>query len=188
MGRPKAGIILSNGLTMIEHVYHALSQVCTNVVLVGHFQGVPSSLAHVLQIKDNLEGRGPLGGLEALLGSGLDSEYLISPCDLGLVNNKVFELLIRDQVIPPVILAHPEYDLNNMRGQALTNLIDQPLIGRYSASMLPLVRRQIDRNELAMHRFIQLFAVTRVIIPKYLRKATTDADTPHDLNRLFCPN
>ncbi|MGE0268206.1 MAG: molybdenum cofactor guanylyltransferase [Candidatus Omnitrophota bacterium] len=185
MGCHKAGLILSDGLTMVEHVYNALSKVCREIVFVGHCQGVPESLRHITQINDNLLDRGPLGGLEALLSSGLDSEYLISPCDIGSVNRKVFELLIDDWVIPPAILTHLEYGSAKENGEASVHLIDQPLIGRYSASLLPLVQKQISRNELAMHHLISLSAATRVMVPEYLLKATKDADTMDDLSKLF---
>lgn len=189
MGSPKAGVVLPNGLTMVEHIYSVLKSICKNVVFVGHCQGVPASLVHIVQIKDRIKKHGPMGGLEALLSSGLDSEYLISPCDIGLVNIKIFELLIGEHIKPPAILSYPVYDSSKRNGEtSILEIIDQPLIGRYSANLLDQVKKQISRNELAMHRLIQNTDITKVVVPEYLSKNIIDFDSPVDLNIFFNSN
>lgn len=52
MKQPKAGILLSSGITLIEHVYLALKDVCREVVLVGHGEGIPESLHFLKRIDD----------------------------------------------------------------------------------------------------------------------------------------
>ena len=76
MGIPKAAIVLSSGLTMIEHVYQALKAICRQVVLVGHKEGIPPHLWFLTRIEDRYKDKGPLGGLEALLSFGIDSTIL----------------------------------------------------------------------------------------------------------------
>lgn len=189
MGRPKAGVVLPNGLTMVEHIYSVLKSICKDVVLVGHCQGVPSSLMHTVQIKDRTKNHGPLGGLEALLSSGIDSEYIISPCDIGLANGKIFELLTAEHIKPPAILSYPVYESAKRNGEkSILEIIDQPLIGRYSADLLVQVKKLISRNELAMRRLIQITDTTKVVVPEYLSKYIIDFDTPLDINILFNSN
>ena len=101
MGQPKAGLVLPDGVTMVERVFAAMSAVCRQVVLVGAATDLPLSMRGVRHIEDRLPQLGPMGGVEALLASGLDSEYLIAPCDIFLVVPDVFRLLLQPAVRPP---------------------------------------------------------------------------------------
>jgi len=85
MGRAKVALELPNGEIMGERVLALLSLVCRNLVLVGGSKDLPDSLRGVPLIPDNREGCGPVGGLEALLDSGIDTKYMIVPCDLPLL-------------------------------------------------------------------------------------------------------
>lgn len=183
MGRPKAGVVIPSGLTMVEHVYLGLKNICKDIVLVGHGQGVPRSMDHLTRITDNIRDIGPMGALEALLSSGLDTEYLIVPCDLGASNDEVFELLVADlHLRPPVILTCEERSAHGYK------LFDQPLIGRYSADLLPLVRGQIKKKDLALNSLLKTTKVTRIMVPQRLNSFVADLDCPHDMHKVFSTN
>ncbi len=167
MGTPKALLVLPSGRTMVEHVYRALQAICKEVVLVGSSKNVPASLRHVRRLQDNYKELGPIGGLEALFSSGLDSEYLVSPCDLFRVTPDLFSLLLQPNVKLPVILSHQK--------------CIEPLVGRYPAVLLPVLREHITHGKLAMTGLVKEIHATFISIPKEHVRALSNANTPEDL-------
>lgn len=167
MGRPKAGIRLTNGFTMIEQVYRAMKNVCEKIVLVGHGDGVPDSINHLRRIEDHYQNCGPLGGLQALLNSGLDSEYLVAPCDLCCVSPAVFTFLAAQNSVLPIVL-------KSKHGL-------QPLLGRYPSQILPVVTKQILDERLAMSDLIFAVPATIVQIPEAYEDSIFNANIEKDL-------
>ncbi|MCA9395196.1 MAG: molybdenum cofactor guanylyltransferase [Candidatus Omnitrophica bacterium] len=170
MGSPKTAIRLVSGLTMIEHVYLALSQVCQRVVFVGHAQGIaPALLNRGLHITDEIPGIGPLGALDALLSSGIDREYLVTPCDLFRATPTLYRLLTTEVEGSPVLLRRD--------GRI------EPLIGRYQADLLPMVRGQLARRELSVRRLVEFCKSGFIDVPDYLAETLGNANSPQDLPR-----
>jgi len=168
MKQAKAGLLLNNGLTLIEHVYRVLSRICARIVLVGHGQGVPETLKDVTLVKDNYPGCGPIAGLEALLSSQIDTEYLIVPCDLFKINQEVLQWLSRVDARFPVVLKHGDWI--------------EPLVGRYSIDILDLARRQIAQKKMAMHDLVMSANGTLLEVPSEFIPFLANANTPQDLN------
>ena len=169
MGRPKAGLVLPDGGTMIERVFAAMSAVCREVVLVGGATGLPPSMCELRRVEDRLPQLGPIGGVEALLATGFDSEYLVAPCDVFLIVPDVFRLLVQPSVRPPAVLFRQD-----------TGRIE-PLIGRYDASTHSLVVRMIAERQLAMHELARRAGASRIPVPDALIHALRNANTPADL-------
>jgi len=167
MGRPKAGIILPDGLTMVEHVYKALKIVCRQVVLVGHGDGVPVKLNHLIRIPDQWINQGPLGGLEALLSSGIDSEYIIAPCDLPQAVGELFGLLIEDDADAKAVL--------------MSQKSIEPMIGRYSTKILPLVRESLQQGKLSMRDLVFAVQPKLIEVPEDLCFALKNVNTEDDM-------
>jgi len=167
MGTPKAGVRLPDGKTMIEHVYEALREVCPRVVLVGHGEGVPSSLKHLPQLEDRYLLCGPMGALESLLSSNEDTQYLITPCDLAWVTPEVYGCLLDETLRGPAVLKREDHI--------------EHLIARYSIKELPLVHYLLSKKFLAM-RYLTDIANARLIpVPEHLHFALHNANTPGDL-------
>ena len=169
MGQPKAGVVLPDGGTMIERVFAAMSAVCREVVIVGGATGLPPSMRELRRVEDRLPELGPIGGVEALLGSGFDSEYLIAPCDVFLIVPDVFRLLVPPSVRPPAVLYRQDTDRV------------EPLIGRYDASTHSVVVRMIAEGQLAMHELARRAAASHIPVPDALTHALRNANTPEDL-------
>lgn len=169
MGRPKAGIVLADGRTMIERVFDALGAVCREVVLVGAGDDVPPRLSRLVRIADRIADIGPLGGLEALLASGLDSEYLVAPCDLVEARPELFQLLLQPGLKPPVVLAWPD------------KAHPEPLIARYSTDVYELVQEMIREGHLAMRQLVRRSGAAIIPVPAELGFALRNANTPDDL-------
>ena len=166
MGKPKASIILPGGIALIEHVYNVLKQLCKEVVLVGHGEGVPDSLQHLKRIPDNYQDLGPIGALEALLSSGLDLEYLISPCDLPRATPEIFSLLINSEFKLPIVLSN--------KGRS------EPLLGRYPSSLLALVREHITLRHLAMNDLFKKVSATSIAVPEEYLFSLSNLNSPED--------
>lgn len=170
MGKPKASIVLPGGVALIEHVYRVLKQLCKEVVLVGHGEGVPDSLRHLKCIRDNYQGLGPIGALEALLSSGLDSEYLISPCDIFRATPEIFSLLINSKVKLPAVLSNKGHR--------------EPILGRYPSSLLSLVREHIVQRKLAMNDLLKKVSAASIAVPEEYLFSLSNMNSPEDLSEL----
>lgn len=92
MGRPKADLVLSDGRTMAQTIAATLSALCNRVVIVGQCEG----LLHLQRIADRTPGLGPIGGIEALLATDLDDQYLLCPCDTPLLTAELLRRLLAD--------------------------------------------------------------------------------------------
>ncbi|MFQ5810761.1 MAG: molybdenum cofactor guanylyltransferase, partial [Armatimonadota bacterium] len=160
---------------MIERVYAALSAVCRKVVLVGDARGVPSALDGVPRVPDRLPALGPLGGLEALLGSNLDSEYLIAPCDLPEVVPDVFRHLVAPGVTAPAVLG--------VEGEEHI----EPLVARYATSVCPILEDMIREDTLAMHELARRSRAQVVRVPRGLASALRNANAPEALGDTTAP-
>ncbi len=169
MGRPKAGIVLADGRTMIEHVHDALAAVCRQIVLVGDAAGAPPALADVPRVPDRLPDLGPLGGLEALLSSDLDFDYLIAPCDLFQAVPDLFRPLVEPSVTSPAVLA--------LEGEEQI----EPMIARYGMSVCPTVEDMIREGTLAMRELAGRTRAHVVRVPRDLAPALQNANNPTDL-------
>ncbi len=171
MGRPKASLPLPGGQTMIETVAETLAAVCRSVVVVGSADPVSEapSLRHLADLRP---GEGPLAGIEALLASGLDTEYLVCPCDVPLVTAGLLERLTA-----------PCGSLATVLRIGAENAF-RPLPARLSAASLDRVRAQLDRHERAVHAFIQSIDPHVVDMPREAADQLLNANTPAEYEAL----
>ncbi|MHC4108401.1 MAG: molybdenum cofactor guanylyltransferase, partial [Planctomycetota bacterium] len=140
--------------------------VCSTVVVLGG--EAAETLPGVEHIADLREAQGPLGGLEALLASGRDTEYLVCPCDLPLVTAGVLRRL--------TAAADAMATVFTIEGERAI----QPLPARISASALDLVRSRLDRGERAVHRLMEALEPEVVPLSKSDAKYLTNVNDPSD--------
>lgn len=107
MGEPKVAVTLPNGEIMGERIATLLSTMCKTVVLLGSGEDLPPRLRALPLIPDRWRECGPLGGLEALLASGRDTEYLLLPCDLPLLSLSLLLSLVSPTDSAPALLRLP---------------------------------------------------------------------------------
>lgn len=169
-GSPKHNLTLANGATFLESVALQLTDVCREVVVVG---AVPSNFQ---QIPDLRDGYGPLGGIEALLASGLDSEYLVCPVDMPLIPAALLRLLTRPAGRPVTILA--------VEGSAQM----ETLPVRIAASALPQVTSALDAGRPALHHLWADLGFETVVIPLSHARSLFNVNTRDDYGRLDGPS
>lgn len=92
MGAPKHDLKLPGGRTMILTVTDTVEEVCQRIVILGPDAILPD-LPHVHDLRSD---QGPLAGIEALLSSGLDEQYLVVPCDVPLITAELLRRLTID--------------------------------------------------------------------------------------------
>ncbi len=171
MGRDKARMLLRDGRSMIEHVADALREACGNdqIVVVG---GAAIDVHGWLRIDDQRPSAGPLGGIEALLASGLAREYLICPCDVPAVTSDVLRFLLQycDAMATVVRVAGREHF--------------EPLPARVASSAMPVVRRLLDAGARSLRRLMEELPAAIVEIDAGHGDALRNVNTPEEFETL----
>ena len=170
MGSLKEGIKLLDKRPMIEHVIEPLKEVCKKVVIVGKCEGyVPSEDIEI--IPDNIAGRGPLSGIEALLDSGIDNEYLVVSCDQPLVTSDLLVLLTREKTMLPRFFLTPE-EFN-------------PFPGVYPESWKNKIKDAIENENLSLCKLIDNSKISCVMLTKKeLTGQLKSINTQKDLEKI----
>lgn len=164
MGRPKHALPLPDGRPMIEAVANVMAQVCQQVVVVGS----TDALARLQHINDLRSGHGPLGGIEALLASGLDTQYLVCPCDLPLVTSDLLKALTVPSSAAATVL--------RIDGRSGT----EPLPARISTEVLPVVRALLDAGQRAVSHLMQSIEIEAIEAPQTWSRYLTNINTPQE--------
>lgn len=162
MGEPKQNIVFRDSTPMIAHVHAALAAVCHRVVVLGD----SVHLSNLERLDDLRAGRGPLGGIEALLKSGMSEQYLVVPCDLPQITADVLRALVSDSEKPASIFA------------------GRPLPARMSVSALPTVQRLLDDDDRAVWRLMDELEAECVSLPDAWSALLENVNTPADMERL----
>ena len=168
MGTPKAWLPFGDEL-MLPRVVRFVREVVDSVIVVAApGQDVPPLPANVRIVRDEVEGRGPLGGLAAGLAAlegEADAVYL-SSCDVPLLKPEFVRYVI-DALTKPKCAGPWTIDA------AVPRVNDRlhPLAAAYRVAVPPVVREMLAANRLRMTDLFDLVS-TRVIEADEL----TDAD------------
>jgi molybdopterin-guanine dinucleotide biosynthesis protein A len=137
-GKDKALLPLSGGRRMIDAVHDVLAGTCARVIVSGGADLLPDTTT----VADARAGAGPLGGIEAVLASGLDEQYLFCPCDLPRLDAATVRRLTGPSACLATVL--------RVRGETAP----RPLPARVAAAALPAVRTALDAGERAVRAAI----------------------------------
>lgn len=169
MGRPKAPLPLPDGRSMIDAVAMTLEEICAGVVVVGPASLLPDR-RHLADLRADA---GPLGGLEALLASGLDDVYLVCPCDVPLVSATLLRALLTPAAHRPMTVLHLDGE-DDFR----------PLPARVASSALVTVREHLDAGRRAVHALVRALDTEIVPAPAAWATQLTNVNTPEDYREL----
>lgn len=165
MGTAKGDLILPSGRTMIEAVVQTLAEVCAAVVTVG---GKARERGGVADLRS---GAGPLGGIEALLASGLDDTYLVCPNDIPLMTAGLARRLTAPSDAVATIFA-----IEGVRIQSLPLCI--------SVAALPTVTAALDGEQNAIHHVLARLDTARIPISQDEAQALRNINTRSDFNSI----
>jgi molybdopterin-guanine dinucleotide biosynthesis protein A len=162
MGLSKHLLRLPDGRTMLEHVRQAIAPLCPKVVAIDSQGGAAAGETIVRDIRPSA---GPLGGIEALLASGIDAQYLICPCDVPLITTDLLRLLLAEaQALASVFRVEGRKDL-------------EPLPARIRAEALPVVRRLLNAQQRAAWKLMRELAPHVVMISEAQAVALHNVNT-----------
>lgn len=170
MGTAKAGVRLDDDSTLSERVLQALSQVCDEVVVLGHGEGCPEGLE---RLADPPGKSGPLAGLLALLQSGRGARYLVAACDMPLLSHALLARLVEEG-------AGAEAACFVAEGQR--ELEPLPLL--LSPSARPPLEERLLRGELRLMAFVAALSPRLVPLSENDAALLANANRPEDLERL----
>ncbi len=166
MGRRKDLLPLPDGRTMLAAVAAVLAETCRDVVVVGDAE------TPMTRIEDLRPGQGPLGGIEALLASNLDTHYLVCPCDLPLVTAELLRrLIVETGAIATVFHVDGDPDF-------------WPLPARISVGALDLVRSHLDGGRRAVHDLVRALDPEVIALPRDDARVLANVNTPSDYEAL----
>ncbi len=162
MGRRKDALPLPDGRTMLAAVAAALAETCRDVVIVGDAETL------ITRIEDLRPGQGPLGGIESLLASNLDTHYLVCPCDLPLLTTALLRRLTTATGAVATVF--------RVDGEPAF----RPLPARFSAEALFLVRGHLDGGRRAVHDLVRALDPAVIALPRDEARALANVNTPSD--------
>lgn len=149
---------------MIEAVATALGTACERLVILGA-EDAMTALPHIADLRP---GCGPLGGIEALLASGVDTQYLVCPCDLPFVTSELFNALLGPTQAAATVL--------RLEGSAQI----EPLPARISGEAIDAIKRLLDEGRRAVYQLMQTIDVAEISAPKAWSKLLTNVNTPQE--------
>jgi molybdopterin-guanine dinucleotide biosynthesis protein A len=174
MGRPKHEIVLHDGRTMLTRIATVLSMLCREVVVIGSSEG--STLDGFRCLHDLRPAQtGPLAGIEALLASQMDSQYLVVPCDMPMLTADLLSRLTQPSKALATI-ARLEH-----RAQP------ESLPARISKDALSTVRALLDADQRALWMLMNALPAEIITMSSTLEPQFANVNSPDDLHQLGCP-
>ncbi len=166
MGRRKDSLPLPGGPTMLAVVHSVMAEVCESVVVVGDAE------TDLPRIEDLRPGQGPPGGIEALLATGDDTQYLVCPCDLPLITPSVLRRLTEPGPVATVFQVEGEADF-------------WPMPVRVSVQALDALRSNLDEGRRAVHDLVRELCPEVIAVSREEAAALANVNTPDDYERLL---
>lgn len=193
MGQAKHEMILPDGMTMFDKVIDVMSEVCSRVVVLAgdseavQLMGDGVELQIITDLRPNC---GPLGGIEALLASGIDSEYLICPCDVPLISAEILRSLVLNR---GEAFSEDEDTAEHvsMKANTIATAIKfenddaaQSLPLRLSAATLDLVKQHLDEGRRAVHQLLKKIDVEEISLSENARPRIRNINTPEEFEEV----
>ena len=172
MGKPKATLPLAGGVSILDRVHQALSNLSLSVTLVGEGP-ITTQTANLERIADRHEAPGPLGGILASLMHDPGSAWLVLACDLARIDEAAVRWLM-DQRDPERLAVIPR----------LTPTRVEPLFALYEAHAADELWSLARSGSPAPKRLASHPEVATPKPPSQLSHCWTNVNTPEDLETL----
>jgi molybdopterin-guanine dinucleotide biosynthesis protein A len=162
MGRPKHLVTLPNGKTMLETMLVIASSIAEQTVILG---GEIHSQHCIHDLRKN---HGPVAGIEALLHSGIDSNYLVIGCDMPSMTSESVAPLLRCET-------NAIFSYNH-------RLLGLPL--RVGSEALSACSKYLDAGGRSVWGFLSSIEHTSIPLNEIESAVFLSVNTPDDLNKL----
>ena len=163
MGVPKHGVVLPNGVTMLDTMISFAKHTAQKLVIVGGevdgYESIPDQRYQV----------GPVAGIEALLASNLDQQYLVVGCDMPR---------LQTSDVQPLLLC---------QGNAVFYFNNQtlPLPLKINQEMHSTCTAYLDNSGRSMKGFIAQCPHASVRIELDNLDKVTSLNSPEDISKMF---
>jgi len=152
MGQNKALLQLGDK-TIIEHIVHALNQVCDEIILSTNNNDL--NFLPYKKVEDKKENLGPIAGFHSSLTESETEHNLIVSCDTPFISALLLSYLIEKGSNHD--LAIPEFD-NHL----------QPMVGYFKKSYLGTIEEQIELGNIKPINIFENSEFKKVEIAKEL--------------------
>lgn len=134
------GLLLLEGIPMIQHVINALKPVVFDIIIVSNNKEYQQFNYPVFE--DLIKEKGPIGGIYTGLSNTNTETNIIVTCDTPFVSSKLFDFLIKKSINQQITI--PKF-----------NDKIHYLIGVYAKKCLPFLKKAIENNELRVGFMLQ---------------------------------
>ena len=163
MGEPKHLVRLPSGMTMLETMLSFAEETAASTVIVG------GEVKPYNCILDKRAKCGPVAGIEALLDSDLDSEYLVVGCDMPELQAKHVELLLTSTCSAAY----------SFEGRTLGLPI------RITTDTLAMCTAYLDSGQTSIRGFFCGIPHTTVALPQHFSQSITSINSKEDVLKIY---
>jgi molybdenum cofactor guanylyltransferase len=131
------------GMTLVERVINQLSSITREIIVVTN-DGSQFAEFHFAQIvSDIYPAKGPLGGIYTGLSTSHTAANIVVACDMPFLNTALLSHMIK--ISPGFDAVIPRWPNNQI----------EPLHGIYSGSCIPVMKKRLENNQLAISEFLK---------------------------------
>ncbi len=142
------------GATMLRRMIDKLCEVTPNIIVSSGAITYPNIPWR--QIPDEFPQYGPLGGIYSVLKASNSNLNLIVSCDIPFVSVSLLKYIVSRAMVSGALLTLPV----DCTGQ------QQMLCAVYHRDILPILKQQIDLNQLKMRSLLDIVSVEYIYISK----------------------
>jgi molybdenum cofactor guanylyltransferase len=190
MGQDKASLRWGEA-SFLQLAVSRMRQVTSRVLISGGKEGAETPV-----LPDAIAGRGPLGGLHALLTHSNTDWNLVLALDMPLVSADLLRFIV-DRCCEATLAVVPRLDAGKNSAAAPASVL-QPLCAAYHRGLQPAIEQALASGDLSIHRLLERVSTgmmsaetkaVRVIDEDELlsagfsRELLFNVNTPKDLER-----
>jgi molybdopterin-guanine dinucleotide biosynthesis protein A len=164
------GLVLYQNKPFIEHIIEAVLPISNSIQLITNTNDYDYLACK--KRKDIIVDKGPLGGIYTALVHSETRMNLILSCDIPLISTEMLQELIEKHTA--------DFDVSVFEDNDRIH----PLIGIYSTTSLPVLKKAIDKNDLKMMRFISNVKHQLIPIADDKKKLFKNINSVAELNEL----